>query len=249
MLEAVVNLFKAGNNPLQPTENAPAVSQLVRIPPLGGHANKKARMLLSDEDSGAGRPQRTSMAESFDPLVDGDRALVAACDTERVKQLSLVIVQDSRKLVGSSLPGQEDSQSQQCERSDAEAKDVAESAGGLAGRRAEETVARRASQAQHEAHARAAELDRQVQQKEHELREQASLRVSQAAAAGDDLSKCANLAADATASASPGSAAASSTQPLERYVVSGAGAPAVDGEYVPASFLVFGLVYSPWMCG
>jgi hypothetical protein len=159
-----------------------------------------------------------------------------------VKQLSLVIVQDSRKLVGSSLPGQEDSQSQQCERSDAEAKDVAESAGGLAGRRAEETVARRASQAQHEAHARAAELDRQVQQKEHELREQASLRVSQAAAAGDDLSKCANLAADATASASPGSAAASSTQPLERYVVSGAGAPAVDGEYVPASFLVFGPV-------
>ena len=59
-------------------------------------------------------------------------------------------------------------------------EDVAESAGGLAGRRAEETVARGASQAQHEAQAREAELDRQVQQKEQELREQASLRVSQA---------------------------------------------------------------------
>jgi hypothetical protein len=100
------------------------------------------------------------MAESFDPLVDSDPV---------------------RKLVGSSLPGQEDSQPQHCERSEAEAEDVAESAGGLAGRQAEETVARGASQAQHEAQARADELDRQVQQKEQELREQASLRVSQAA--------------------------------------------------------------------
>ena len=100
------------------------------------------------------------MPESFDLLVDSDPV---------------------RKLVGSSLPGQEDSQPQHCERSDAEAEDVAKSAGGLAGRRAEETVARRASQAQHEAQARADELDRQVQQKEHALREQASLRVLQAA--------------------------------------------------------------------
>ena len=68
-------------------------------------------------------------------------------------------------------------------------------------------------------------------------------------AAGDDLFLCAKFFPAATASASPRSAVASSTQPLERYVVSGAGAPAVDGEYVPASFLVFGLVYSPWMCG
>ena len=58
-------------------------------------------------------------------------------------------------------------------------------------------------------------------------------------AAGDDLFLCAKFSPAATASASPRSAVASSTQPLERYVVSGAGAPAVDGEYVPASFLVF----------
>ena len=73
VLTEIVNLFKAGNNPLQPKEDAQTVSQLVRIPPLEGHPKKRARINpTADRMSLEGKLEAHQEAQAWVAELEGE---------------------------------------------------------------------------------------------------------------------------------------------------------------------------------